>query len=96
MCRIAVTDHAVEQYRAKYLHFTQKRMSNDEIREKLASIVELGQRVRSLPGKATEYEYKKFFVTATLNQSDIVILTYNGDHVWRCWWRQQEVRAKGR
>jgi len=95
MGRIAVTDHAVDQYRDRVLQFTREEMTDAEIKALLAEVVKLGKRIRKLPGQAAEYQHDGLSVTVIRDGPDLVVLTFNGDRVWRGWWHKQEVWVRG-
>lgn len=89
--RVGVTDHAVEQYRNKYLQYRGDEMTDEEIRAVLARVVERGRRLRRLPGGAREYVLDGLAVVVDdRNPGNVTVITFLGYYDWRWWWRKKE------
>ncbi|SHE98748.1 hypothetical protein SAMN02745218_01222 [Desulfofundulus australicus DSM 11792] len=89
--RVGVTDHAVEQYRNKYLQYRRGEMTDEEIRAVLARVVERGRRGRRLPDGVWEYVLDGLAVVADdRNPGNITVITFLGYRDWRWWWRRKE------
>lgn len=89
--RIGVTDHAVEQFRKKYLRYRRGEMSDEEIRAVLTRVVEQGKRCRRRPGSAREYVLDDLAVVVDdRNPGNVTVITFLGDYAWRWWWRRKK------
>jgi hypothetical protein len=89
--RVGVTDHAVEQYRKKYLWYRGDEMSDEEIRAVLARVVERGKRGRKLRGGVREYVLDGLAVVVDdRTPGNVTVITFLGYYDWRWWWRKKE------
>ena len=88
--RIVVTDHAVTQYRNKLLQWYCRDGPNDELKEKLKTIVRYDKKGAILPGNLIEYKKAGMAVATRYKGNDIIIITFLGDKEWRGWWQRKE------
>ena len=90
---IIVTNHAVEQIMNPNKS-SLKINSKEEAEQILKEIANKGKPVKRQPDDCVEMVFKKLYIIVKQYKEKKVVITFNGDAVWRGWYRRQRYKER--
>lgn len=92
---VTIRKHAVERF-LDWQRTTMLNVVPEKAEQVLTRAALKGRVVMRLPGGAMEIEYKDLYLVVKKRGDTVDVITFNGDRVWRNWYRKQHFKARCR
>ena len=85
---VIVGKHAIERF-LDWRRTTTLDVDPEKAERTLARAALKGRVVKRFPGGVLEVEHRGMYLAVKKKGKDLVVVTFNGDRVWRGWYRKQ-------
>lgn len=87
------TKHAVERF-MEWQRTRQEQTTRETAEKKLIEIAKKGKYIGDRPNETIEVEYEKMFAIISKGGKRVVVITFNGDEIWRRWFKKQKYKPR--